>query len=167
MPAVFGTAELAGTFARISRMKSGLQFRITPARLIALFAAGLLMLVLMLIWPDYFFCFVWLSVYLMLEPLNAWLRNPTLLQYIAADNWQPLLSLWVGCIICGFFWEMWNYYSYPKWIYRIPFFNFLHIFEMPLPGYLGYLPFSMELFALYHFTVGLLKPGRTQDHIQI
>ncbi len=167
MPAVLGTAELAGTFSWINGFKLRLRFEVTPVRLIALFAAGLLMLLLMLIWPVYFFCFVWLSVYLMLEPLNAWLTNRTLLQYISAGNWQPLLSLWVGCIICGFFWEMWNFYSYPKWIYYIPFFDFPRIFEMPVLGYLGYLPFSMELFALYHFTIGLLKPGRTQDYIQI
>ncbi|MGA3207859.1 MAG: hypothetical protein ABSE05_08530 [Syntrophales bacterium] len=167
MPAVFGTAELAGTFTWINRTKSNLRLEVTPDRLIALFATGLIMMLLMLIWPNYFFCFVWLSVYLMLEPLNAWLKNRTLLQYISTGNWQPLLALWVGCIICGFFWEMWNFYSYPKWIYYIPFFNFLHIFEMPLLGYLGYLPFSMELFALYHFTIGLLKSGRAEDYIQI
>ncbi|MGZ3578615.1 MAG: hypothetical protein ACXU98_06320 [Syntrophales bacterium] len=167
MPAVFGTAELAGTFTWIRRMKFKLRFGITPARLVALFATGLIMLLLILIWPIYFFPFVWLSVYLMLEPLNAWLKNRTLLQYISMGNWQPLLALWVGCIICGFFWEMWNFYSYPKWIYCIPLFNFLHIFEMPLLGYLGYLPFSMELFALYHFTVGLFRSGLTDNYIQI
>ena len=52
--------------------------------------------------------------------------------------------------MCGFFWEMWNYYAYPKWTYQVPFVDFLHIFEMPLLGFLGYLPFSMELFDLYH-----------------
>jgi len=167
MPAVFGTAELAGTFTCIKRMNFKFRFGITPARLIALFCTGIIMLLLMLIWPAYFFPFAWLSVYLILEPLNAWLMNRTLLRDISAGNWQPLLALWAGCIICGFFWEMWNFYSYPKWIYRIPLFNFFHIFEMPLIGYLGYLPFSMELFALYHFTVGLFKSCRTEKYIQI
>jgi hypothetical protein len=167
MPAVFGTAELASTFTWIKGIKCKLRFEITPAGLIALFAAGLSMLLLMLLWPAYFFCFVWLSLYLILEPLNFRLKNRTLLQYISVGNWQPLLALWVGCIICGFFWEMWNFYSFPKWIYYIPFFNFLHIFEMPLPGYFGYIPFSMELFALYHLAIGLLKPGRLHDYIRI
>lgn len=167
MPAVFGTAELASTFTWIKGIKCKLRFEITPAGLIALFAAGLTMLLMILIWPAYFFCFVWLSLYLILEPLNFRLKNRTLLQYISVGNWQPLLALWVGCIICGFFWEMWNFYSYPKWIYYIPFFNFLHIFEMPLPGYFGYIPFSMELFAIYHLAIGLLKPGRLHDYIRI
>jgi hypothetical protein len=69
--------------------------------------------------------------------------------------------------MCGFFWEMWNFYTYPKWIYRIPFVDFFRIFEMPLLGYFGYLPFSLELFALYHFVIGLIKPGKIQDYIRI
>ncbi len=166
MPAVFGTAELAGTFSWVNAIKCKLRFEITPAKLIVLFAAGLIMLLLMLIWPTYFFCFVWLSIYLIIEPLNFRLKNRTLIQHISAGDCQPILTLWVGCIICGFFWEMWNFYSYPKWIYYIPLFNFLHIFEMPILGYLGYLPFSMELFALYQLTISLFKDGRFQDYIQ-
>ena len=166
IPAVFGTAELAGTFTWINRIKSGLRITLTPSTLITLFTAGCILLILVLIQPVWFFPFVWISIYFILEPLNARLNNRTLLQYIAMGDWRPLLALWVGCFICGFFWEMWNFYSYPKWIYHIPFFNLLHIFEMPLPGYLGYLPFSMELFALYHFTIGLFKPGKVQDYIR-
>ena len=56
----------------------------------------------------------------------------------------------IAALVCGFFWEMWNYYSYPKWIYHIPGVGVLHIFEMPLLGYLGYLPFAWELYALRH-----------------
>jgi len=52
--------------------------------------------------------------------------------------------------MCGFFWEMWNFLAYPKWIYHTPGVEFLYIFEMPLLGYLGYIPFSFELFAIYH-----------------
>jgi hypothetical protein len=167
MPAVFGTAELAGTFPWINKMNCSLRIVLTPAALITLFITGCIMLALMLIWPVYFFPFVWLSVYFILEPFNVRLKNRTLLQYIAGGDWRPVFALWVGCLICGFFWEMWNFYSYPKWIYRIPFFDFLHIFEMPLLGYFGYLPFSMELFALYHLTIRLLKPFINQDYIQI
>ena len=167
MPAVFGSAELAGTFIWIRRIKQGPRIAQNPATLITLFIAGCSMLILMLIWPRYFFPFVWLWVYFILEPLNAWLNHRTLLKYIAVSDWRPVLALWIGCLICGFFWEMWNFYSYPKWIYRIPFFDFLRIFEMPILGYLGYVPFSMELFALYHMIIGLCKPGMKQNYIKI
>jgi hypothetical protein len=62
----------------------------------------------------------------------------------------------------GFFWEMWNYFSYPKWVYSVPFVNVVHIFEMPLLGYGGYLPFACELFAVYHLVMGLLGHRSSQ-----
>jgi hypothetical protein len=62
---------------------------------------------------------------------------------------------------------MWNFYSYPKWVYRVPFVNFWHIFEMPLLGYLGYLPFALELFALYHLVIGLLKRDDLRSFVQV
>ena len=51
----------------------------------------------------------------------------------------------------GFLWEFWNYYAIPKWTYDIPFVGFFKIFEMPILGYLGYLPFALELYAMYYF----------------
>lgn len=157
IPAVFGTAELAGTFKWIQKIKPGVKIPPTRKILIIYFLLGWLMLVLMTIFPQYFFLFVWISVFFILEPVNAWLKNRTLFEFISAGDWRPVFSLWIGCLICGFFWEMWNYLSYPKWVYHVPFVDFLHIFEMPLIGYLGYLPFSLELFALYHFVTGILK----------
>jgi len=44
--------------------------------------------------------------------------------------------------------------------------NFLHIFEMPLLGYLGYIPFSLELFSIYNFVTGLFRKENT-TYIQI
>jgi hypothetical protein len=61
---------------------------------------------------------------------------------------------------------MWNYFSYPKWIYHVPWGNWLHIFEMPLLGYGGYLPFALELYALYHWISGLFG-NKTTDYIKV
>jgi len=167
MPAVFGTAELVSSFSWLKRIRRGLPIVPTRTLLIGFFAAGWLMLALLLLWPLYFFPFLWLSVYFILEPLNVWRRNRSLIKYTAVGDWRPVLALWIGCLICGFFWEMWNFYSYPKWIYQIPFVDFLHVFEMPILGYGGYLPFSLELFAVYHLVTGLLKRGDNQGFIQI
>jgi hypothetical protein len=156
MPAVFGTAELASTFSWLRRRDKGPVVVPTPTTVVALFVTGWLMLFLLLMWPLYFFPFLWASVYLILEPINVWLGNRSLLQYTAQGDWRPAIGLAVGCLICAFFWEMWNFCSYPRWIYHVPFVGFLHIFEMPLLGYLGYIPFSWELFALYHLVVRLL-----------
>lgn len=161
MPAVFGTAELASTFKWIKNLRPSL--RITPNRktLLAFFLTGWMMLILLLLYPRYFFPFLWISVYFILEPLNLWLGHRSLADDLKRGDWRPVIALWTGCLITSFFWEMWNFYAYPKWIYQVPFVDFLHIFEMPLLGYGGYLPFSLELFAIYHLVVGLFGKKKT------
>lgn len=159
MPAVFGTAELMGTWGRIKGIPRGPALSPTPAFLGGMFAAGCAMLLLLLLWPDLFFPLVWISVYCIVEPLNLHLGNPTLIAHLSRGDWRPVVALCAGCLVCGLFWEMWNFYSYPKWVYRIPYADWLHLFEMPLPGYLGYLPFSLELFALHALVTGLLRPA--------
>ncbi len=167
MPAVFGTAELVGASKWLKKIPHGPSIPINRKTLIFLFFTGCLMLALLLFWPLYFFAFVWLSVYFILEPLNHWWGKPSLLKYLGYGDWRPVFALCTGCLICGFFWEMWNFYSYPKWIYQVPFVDFLHIFEMPLLGFLGYFPFSLELFALYYFVTGVLMRGRPNGLLQI
>jgi hypothetical protein len=156
IPAVFGTTELVSTAKWLKRLKPGFVLRPTPTVSRGFAMAGAIMLAAMLVWPQFFFPFVWLSVYFLLEPLNVWLGNRSLGDYTARGDWRPVIGLWIGALICGFFWEMWNCFSYPQWIYFVPYVSFLHVFEMPILGYGGYLPFGMELFALYHLITGLL-----------
>jgi hypothetical protein len=167
IPAVFGTAELVSTFDWLAKVRP--RWRIIPTqwRLLGFFVVGWLMLALLFLWPLYCFPFLWLSVYFILEPLNVWLGNHSLTHHVAVGDWRPVLALWVGCLICGFFWEMWNFYSYPKWVYRVPFVDVIHIFEMPLLGYGGYLPFSLELYAIYHLVMGLLYREGKRGYVQI
>lgn len=166
VPAVFGSAELASTFHWIRRIKSGPKIAPTLSTLYSLLFIGLTMFTLMLIWPRAFFAFIWLSVYFILEPVNSWLGNRTLISQTAKGDWRAVLALWVGVLICGFFWEMWNFFSYPKWVYDVPGLNFWHVFEMPLLGYLGYLPFALELFAMYHLGIGLLRVPQLRTYVQ-
>ena len=167
IPAVFGTAELVGTLGRLERIGPGPVIAPTPRTLLVCFVLGWLMLVSLLRWPGYCFPFLWASLYLILEPVNGWLRNRSLLQHTATGDWRPVLALSAGCLICGFFWEMWNFYSYPKWVYRVPFVDFLRVFEMPLLGYLGYIPFSWELYALYSLVAGLRKREDAPAFVQL
>jgi hypothetical protein len=62
-------------------------------------------------------------------------------------------------LLCGVYWEAWNFWSLPKWIYHIPHVGFWHVFEMPVMGYSGYLPFGLELFAMTNFVVPRLGLG--------
>jgi hypothetical protein len=166
IPAVFGTAELVSTLGWIRRMPSGPRLAPTSAVTLGFFVAGGIMLALLLAWPRIFFPFLWLSVTFILEPLNAWLGYSTLGDFTNRRDWRPVVALWIGTLICGFFWELWNFYAFPKWIYHVPFVDFLHVFEMPILGYGGYLPFGMELFALYHLVTGIIDPT-ARAYVQI
>jgi len=156
MPAVFGTAELMASLDVVRRLGPGPTIRPHGRLTLIVFALGLAMAALMLTWPLYFFPFAWLSVLFIVEPLNVWLGYGSLTAWMRRGDWRPLVALWLGVLMCAFFWEMWNFFAYPKWIYQVPWVNFWHIFEMPLLGYGGYLPFALELYALYHLLVGLL-----------
>lgn len=166
IPAVFGAAELAGTFGWVKRLRRGPAIPTTPAVLRVTFVAGLVAFVLMMIWPRYFFPFLWLSIYLFLAPLNVWLGRRSLAGHLSRGDWRPVVALWLGVLMCAFFWEFWNFYSFPKWVYHVPFVDFWHVFEMPLLGYGGYLPFALELFAMYHLVIGPLGK-RLNQYVQI
>jgi hypothetical protein len=155
IPAVLGTAELVASFAFLRKLKSGPRLQPTLSTTRTMFIGGLVMLVLMIAWPRLFFPWIWTFAVLLIEPLNVWLGNQSLLNWTGRGDWRPVLALFIGVLICGFFWEMWNYLSFPKWVYTVPFFGFFHVFEMPLLGYLGYLPFSLEILAFSHLILGI------------
>ncbi len=48
---------------------------------------------------------------------------------------------------------MWNYNSLAHWEYSVPFVQRFHVFEMPVLGFAGYLPFGLECAAV----AGLLR----------
>ncbi len=157
MPAVFGTAELISSFDWAQKMRINLRIPQTRLTGLKFFITGWLMLAALILWPIYFFPFLWLSVYFILEPINLWLGNPGLFSFTNQKEWRPILFLFFGALITGFFWEFWNYFSYPKWIYTVPFVGHAKIFEMPILGYFGYLPFSLELCAIYQLVNRVLK----------
>jgi hypothetical protein len=166
IPAVFGSAELVASFAFVKRLGGhGPLIRPNKVTTISFFIAGWVMLAAMLTWPRLFFPFLWLSVYFILEPLNVWLGNRSLAEHTRHGDWRPVISLWLGVLLTAFFWEMWNFYAYPKWVYHVAWGGWLKVFEMPLLGYGGYLPFSLELYALYHLLAGLLGHKKT-DYVR-
>jgi hypothetical protein len=166
IPAVFGSAEFIASFDFIKRIKRGLVIGTDKLTTISFFIGGWMMLALVMIWPNIFFPFIWLSPYFIIEPLNIWLGHHSLADWTKAGDWRAVISLWLGVLMTGFFWEMWNYFSYPKWVYHVSWGNWLHVFEMPLLGYGGYLPFALELYAIYHLVVGLLG-DKTADYVRV
>jgi hypothetical protein len=70
----------------------------------------------------------------------------------------------ISALLCGFFWEMWNYRSLAKWIYAVPYVNRFHLFEMPILGYAGYLPFGMEC-AVVADAIANMRKSRSERNI--
>lgn len=166
LPAVLGSAELIASLGFIGRLPRGPKLVPSLPNTMVFFVTGWVMLGLLLAWPRLFFPFTWVSIYFVLEPLNVWLGNRNLAEWTRLPDWRPIYALWFGVLVAAFFWEMWNYLSFPKWIYSVPWGNWLHVFEMPLLGYGGYLPFALELCALYHVVAGLLD-RRNRNYLHL
>ena len=166
IPAVLGSAELVASFNLLKRIGRGPVIRPDKRTSQIFFISGWLMFIAMFAWPNLFFPFIWLSIFFIIEPINVWLGDRSLTDWTRKGDWRPVLALWLGVLMTAFFWEMWNFFSYPKWIYHVPWGGCCKIFEMPLLGYGGYLPFALEIFAMYHLVAGLLGDKRT-EYVQI
>ena len=148
MPVVLTTAELVRSF-RLGWLRSLPAMPMTRGWLIGYHLARWLMVLATAVWPDYAFPLVWLAHIFIIDPIGTALGARSIGRYLARRDWSIVLNVAVGTLICGFFWEMWNIRAMPKWTYDIPHVDWLHIFEMPILGYGGYLPFGVEVYAFY------------------
>ena len=150
-PGIFVTADLVQAFSWFARPAKVVRF--SPRALHWMTVVGALFLILPLILPKeagaYLFALVWLGFVLLLDPVNYRLRLPSLLGDLAEGRRAHLYSLLLSGWACGFLWEFWNYWATAKWIYIFPMFQQVKIFEMPVPGFLGFLPFALECFTMY------------------
>ena len=147
LPAVLGTRDWLLSFSWPgSRFGDFYRIKVARPRALAwivllVSAAGLAGIG---IWPNTLFPLLWVSPLLILLSLQTLLGENHILSTVTTGNWQLVVCSALGALICGFFWEMWNYYSLAKWKYSIPFVHAFPVFEMPLLGYAGYLPFGLE-----------------------
>ncbi len=157
IPVVFETTELILTFPFVERFRARRAFTLTPRAGWVLMYAGALGFAALVLVPQYAFPLTWVWLVLIVDPLNALRGRASLLAQCARGDWRMTLALALAALACGFFWELWNFHAFPKWYYTVPFFGFAKIFEMPLLGYLGYIPFAWELYALYHLAWGVVR----------
>jgi hypothetical protein len=154
IPAVLSTAELMRGARWIERFAAGPRLVTSARGRRAIAAAGLVAALLLVAWPRIFYPFVWVAPVLVLEPLAyrrvraSGRQGASFLSQLERGDWRPWASLWAGGLVCGFFWELWNFRSSPKWIYHVPGVDAWRVFEMPLLGYLGYLPFAQTLYLV-------------------
>ena len=156
-PALFETAELfeVTLFAGLSGRQIRVSRKVSYAMIAAGAAAGILPLAVISQWlvPA-----VWLSYALLLDPINALGRRPSIIGDVAQGNYRRLASLLASGALCGLLWEFWNYWAIAKWTYTVPYLGNVKLFEMPVLGFLGFPPFAVECWAIYIFCRGLLAP---------
>jgi len=158
IPAVLTTAALLGTFTHF-RQRFVLPVSPatpTPTILWTTVALGSIGLVLMPWFPIPLFALIWICPTLVVAGLLELSGRPTGFGHFLRGDWGPMVTLGTATVICGFFWEMWNIHALPKWTYQIPWVNRFHLFEMPIVGYLGYLPFGTACYAFWL----LMQPRR-------
>ena len=157
LPAVLGTHELLSSFPRL-----GLAYgqwgnlKIPEGKAIGwvillMACAGLLGISW---WPTFIYPVMWISPLLLIVGLQRIMGEHSLLDEIKRGNWSQVVIPALAGLTCGFFWELWNYYSLAKWNYFIPYVQGFHIFEMPLLGYFGYLPFGVTNIIFVQFLLG-------------
>ncbi|PIN73740.1 hypothetical protein COV20_05980 [Candidatus Woesearchaeota archaeon CG10_big_fil_rev_8_21_14_0_10_45_16] len=155
LPALFETVELIRSIHLFESKRLKRSHKITKRFLYTMISLGVICFLTPLILPAFTFPLVWLSFFFIIDPINYLHKQPSIIGHLKDKRLAIPLSLLLAGIILGFLWEFWNYWAIPKWTYNIPFVGFFKIFEMPILGYLGYFPFSFELYAMYWFVRSL------------
>lgn len=150
LPAIYETFEFL-------KMRNFFDFKIRPnsyskIRLISEMILGTILIFIAtllpsiytgpLIWPGYLFLFV---------PLNYLLGGPSILKEREEGKISDYINLLIAGYICGIVWEFLNFWSGAKWVYHVPYFPNVRIFEMPIIGFFGFGPFAIAFVEMYRF----------------
>ncbi len=157
-PAILETADLIEAFGWF---KPARPLRFSPAAEPVMIALGAICLLLPLILPQpiaaRLFALVWVGFIFLLDPINRRRGRESLLSDLAQGRRSRFYSLLISGWVCGWLWEFWNYWAAARWLYIFPMFQQWKIFEMPIPGYLGFLPFALECFVMYTSAIAVLR----------
>jgi hypothetical protein len=125
---------------------------------------GIICLALLLLFPVVFFSLAWVFLALIIDGHNYRRGYRSFVADLEKGSPKKLIAATASGVICGFLWELWNYWAVTKWIYTVPFFEKGKLFEMPALGYVGFALFAVETIAfvrLFGSTPILSKSKRT------
>ncbi|NOX34115.1 MAG: hypothetical protein GXP56_10330 [Deltaproteobacteria bacterium] len=160
LPAVESMKAYLLTFAWFkNRFKHARPLHGTGSRSFGLLmvASSGVLLSLVGIFPEILFFTVWLCPLFLLIGFRILSGRHHILSGAENGDYTMVAAYAAAGLICGFFWEMFNMYSLARWQYSIPYVDILHVFEMPLLGYAGYLPFGLECAVIIELIMG--KPS--------
>ena len=149
LPGVLLTAEVLAALGVGANLR-GRERRIENWQPVFLLA-GVACLVLPLVAPHYAFALIWGAFVFLLDPILDLMTGDSLTRRYLMGKRQEHLCLLLAGLGCGIWWEMWNCPAAAKWVYTLPVLNFGKVFEMPILGFLGFLPFALECWVMYEF----------------
>jgi len=143
-------AERVLAAAGVFRAGRGPRIVVRPGDLRGAVALGVAMGALALAWPRLFFPLVWGAAFLLAEPVvYAGLPEASLIRDVERGQWGRIGRLMLGGLGIGVLWEAFNYPAESGWIYTVPWLEELKLFEMPPYGFVGFLVFALEAWAMY------------------
>ena len=160
LPAVYSTAEFLRTFPRLQSAMTGPKLQWIHGKMLSWVVLGMCASGFLLIgvFPRILYPLLWTGPFLIWLALSYLAADAEDFGNVAEGDWRMIWTWSLAALICGFFWEMWNYFSLVKWIYQVPYLHGGLIFEMPFAGYLGYLPFGLECAVMTGLVARVLSP---------
>jgi len=150
LPGLFETTELleSGGLFKNSSIKP---IAVNRPWIVSFLVLGTGCLLGVFFYPKYCFPLIWGSLIFLLEPINYRWGGKSILRDWENGSLRKLYLLLLSGFICGILWEFWNFWASTKWIYTVPFFEEFKLFEMPVLGFSGFPPFTVECYVLYNF----------------
>ena len=160
LPAVLGTRDYLLTFplffsafGKFGRVNFSSQ-RSVAAVCLFISGAGLACIG---VFPNVLYPLLWISPMVVIVSLQILAGEKNIFSSLKEGDWRCIIPSAPAALVCGFFWEMWNFYSFAKWEYSVPYVHRFVIFEMPVIGFAGYLPFGLECAVIADFLFGPRK----------
>ena len=150
LPGIFETTELLETLGLFNHSRTRKIIHSTTAHVV-LMILGSFCLASSILSPYYLFSLIWVGFIFLLDPINYRFGGRSLLRDLEEGNPKTIYLLFLGGLICGLLWELWNFWAHSKWVYTVPFFEEAKGFEMPTLGFLGFPPFAVECYVMVHF----------------
>jgi len=160
---VFEWYMLLKSFTRLSvRYSKGTKVKISRKIWLAILIISLMAFIMIPFFPNQLFFLIWITPMTALFAVLSLRQKWTPISALEKGNWTPVALIALSYLIQGVLYECWNYFggyhlsngvlhtfNPGYWMYSIPYVDKFHIFEMPVLGLFGYLPFGLYCWAAW------------------
>ena len=173
-PTIFEVYTLLNTFPKFkARYSNGIKLPVKKNYLKYILVLSFILLFFIPFLPNILYSYLWVGSPLIIGLVLSLKNVDHLFEKIKFGNWSPVLLMALSGFIMGFLWEGNNYlsaYHHPfesyipgYWIYNIAYVNVIHVFEMPLLGLFGYLPYGINNWIWWNAFSRLVNNNKMLD----